>query len=382
MMMVSCTNKDKPLVLSWGRTPRLDSGVRVSQILGFPNISLISVSGPKWDPYRIRVRSNRVLRTWVPFRGAFLCLMGISRNYTLDEDTYPQFLREDGEAMDLISFIRTADPTKIRIGERQHDEDEPKLLDTTVGRTVPLLPEEKNDSAAGGQSASIQIVSKAAKIIAEDVVPLQPKHKKKRKTVVDVGEPSHPAKKLRDDHGTPGGPTVGGKSRSAVQHLFAEAVLNAKVRGEVIPTFPFVTSSVSATPERKEEDHTNSLAGANLRTIRASQRFVISSDSSHHSGANIAGAEVDPFARTSVPLITMTTTVTSTAGPATTAKENLVESSIFGDSSSSGADHTVNGFSGLTGSDFIVGGIRTIVSPDIDLQKYTCPNGVSPMVLA
>ncbi|GKF09254.1 hypothetical protein Tco_0043478, partial [Tanacetum coccineum] len=30
MMMISYTNNDKPLVLSWGRTPRLDSGVRVS----------------------------------------------------------------------------------------------------------------------------------------------------------------------------------------------------------------------------------------------------------------------------------------------------------------------------------------------------------------
>ncbi|GKD89176.1 hypothetical protein Tco_1364683, partial [Tanacetum coccineum] len=42
--------------------------------------------------------------------------------------------------MDLLSFIQTADPTKVRVGERQCAEDEPKLLDTTVGRVVPLLP--------------------------------------------------------------------------------------------------------------------------------------------------------------------------------------------------------------------------------------------------
>ncbi|GJW64819.1 hypothetical protein Tco_0116703 [Tanacetum coccineum] len=71
--------------------------------------------------------------------------------------------------------------------------------------------------------------------------------------------------------------------------------------------------------------------------------------------------------------MTMTTTVTSTANPATTAKENLVKSSIFGDGSSSGADHIVSGFSVLTGSDFIVGGIRTVVSPDTDLQKVYVP---------
>ncbi|GKG53093.1 hypothetical protein Tco_0552361, partial [Tanacetum coccineum] len=71
--------------------------------------------------------------------------------------------------------------------------------------------------------------------------------------VDDDGEPSHPAKKLRDDHGAPGGPTVGGKSQSAVQRLIVGVVLNAEVTGEVIPTLAFVTSSVSATPERKLE---------------------------------------------------------------------------------------------------------------------------------
>ncbi|GKF48645.1 hypothetical protein Tco_0141896, partial [Tanacetum coccineum] len=51
----------------------------------------------------------------------------------------------------------------------------------------------------------------------------------------------------------------------------------------------------------------------------------------------------------------------------------IVESSVFGDDSSSEADHTVGGFSGLTGSDFIVGGIRTLVSPDTDIQKVYVP---------
>ncbi|GJX32865.1 hypothetical protein Tco_0242720 [Tanacetum coccineum] len=97
------------------------------------------------------------------------------------------------------------------------------------------------------------------------------------------------------------------------------------------------------------------MVGANLRTIIAPPRFVISSDSSHHSGANIAEAEVDSFARPSVSLITMATTVTSAADPTTTTKERFVKPSIFGGGSSSGAEHTIGGFSDLTGSDFIVG---------------------------
>ncbi|GJV58792.1 hypothetical protein Tco_1464892, partial [Tanacetum coccineum] len=232
-------------------------------------------------------------------------------------------------------------------------------------------------SAGGGrdeQDIFIQPVITVVTTVVEDVIPLQPRRPKKRKTTVsDAGGSSHPPKKLREDHETLSGASIGGKSKSVVQQLLAGAVQNVVVRGEPIPTLPFVTSFVSATPEREEEDHTDSLAGANLRTVGAPQRFVISSDSSHHSGANITEAEADSFIRPSVPLMTMTTTVTSTVDPTTTAKEKLVESSVFGDGSSSGADHTVGGFSGLTGSDFIVGGIRTVVSPDTDIQKVYVP---------
>ncbi|GKA41029.1 hypothetical protein Tco_0733622 [Tanacetum coccineum] len=308
----------------------------------------------------------------------FLCLVGISRYYTLDENTYPEFLRDDDEEMDLFSFIQTADPTKVRVAERQRPKDEPKLLDATVGFIVPLLPVgparaeneldasvdrlfdeggsrtqvEQGDSTDGGGDGPdivIQPVITVVNIVAQDVIPLQPRRPKKRKTIVsDAGGPSYPPKNLKEDHRTLSGASVGG-----------EPILN----------FPFVTSSVSAMPEREEEDHTDSLVGANLRTIRAPQRFIISSDSSHHSGANIAEAEVDSLIRPSIPLMTMTTTVTSTVDPTTNAKEKLVESFVFGDGSSLGADHIVGGFSGLTGSNFIVGGIRTLVNPDADIQK-------------
>ncbi|GJZ93590.1 hypothetical protein Tco_0665655 [Tanacetum coccineum] len=229
-------------------------------------------------------------------------------------------------------IIQTADPIKVRIGERQRAEGEPKLLDTTVGRVVPLLP-----------------------------------------VVSDASEPSHPHKKLKEDHGTSTRLSVAGKSRSALQRLLVGAVLNPKVGIVALPTPPFITSSESVTPEREDGDQTDFMARANLQTITTPPKFVISSDSSHHSCANIAKAEVDSFARPSAPLMTMTTTVTSTVDPTTTAKEKFVEPSIFGGGSSSGAKHTVGGFSVLTGSDFIVGGIRTVVSPDTDLQKVYVP---------
>ncbi|GJS40779.1 hypothetical protein Tco_0565822 [Tanacetum coccineum] len=284
----------------------------------------------------------------------FLCLVGISQ-------------------IDLLFFIQTADPTKVRVGERQRAEDEPRLLNTTVGRIVPLLPiaparaeseldasvdklfdeggngnqAEQGNSASGGHGVGIQLVSGVAKAVVEDAAPVQLRRQRKRKTIVsDAGGPSHPLKKLRGDHGTLSGASIGGKSRSAVQRLLAGAVQNAEVRGEPIPTLPFVTSSVSATPK----------------------------NSSHHSGVNIAEAEVDSFARPSVLLMTVATIVTSTVDHATTVKEKFVLSFVFGgDSSGGGADHTVGGFSDLTGSDFFVGGIRIVIIPDTDLQKVYVP---------
>ncbi|GJT04185.1 hypothetical protein Tco_0838647 [Tanacetum coccineum] len=186
---------------------------------------------------------------------------------------------------------------------------------------------------------------------------------------VDAREPSHPPKKLREDYGYPSGPSIAGKSRSAVQRLFAGAVLNAEVRGEPILTLPFVTSSVSATPERKNENLADFVTGPNLRTISAPQRFVISLNSSHHSGANIAEAEVDSIVRSFTPIIA--TVMTATVDAVATAKETPVKPSLFGAGSSSagGTDLTPGGFSDVSGSDFLIGGIHIVVEPDFDLQK-------------
>ncbi|GKB37001.1 hypothetical protein Tco_0881943 [Tanacetum coccineum] len=236
--------------------------------------------------------------------------------------------------------------------------------------------EEQHDSTIGSQGIGAQIVSGATEIVTEDVVPLQPRQKKKWKAVVDdAGEPSHLAKKLRDDHGTLGGPIIRGKSRSAVQRLLAVAVLNAEVRGEPVPTLAFVTSFVSAMPEREDGDHIDSLVGANLRTIRALQSFFISSDSFHHSGTHIAETEVDSLIRSSAPTMIAATTVTATADVATVVKETVMKPSLFDTASSSagGTEPTPGCFSHLTGSDLLVGGIRTVVDPDSDLQKVYVP---------
>ncbi|GKF83023.1 hypothetical protein Tco_0244679, partial [Tanacetum coccineum] len=148
--------------------------------------------------------------------------------------------------MDIFAFIHTPDPTKVRIVEREQNEGEPLLLETTIGRIILLLliaPDrakseldasverlfdkggsgnqtKQGDSAGGGKDADIQPVIESTDTVVEDVAPVQPKCQRKRIfVIVDAGEVSHPPKKLREDHETPSGTSVGGKSRSALHRL-------------------------------------------------------------------------------------------------------------------------------------------------------------------
>nr|GEV03441.1 transposase (putative), gypsy type [Tanacetum cinerariifolium] len=72
------------------------------------------------------------------FLEPFLCLVGISRYHTLDEDSYPTFWADEDEEMDLFAFIRHAYPTKVKIGEREVREGEVSLLELTRKRVILL----------------------------------------------------------------------------------------------------------------------------------------------------------------------------------------------------------------------------------------------------
>ncbi|GJX96011.1 hypothetical protein Tco_0351809 [Tanacetum coccineum] len=108
--------------------------------------------------------------------------------------------------------------------------------------------------------------------------------------------------------------------------------------------------------------------------------FIISSDSSHHSGTNVTEAEVNSLVRSSVLIMTTVTTITSTVDSALVAKEKLVKPSMFCVSSSSAGetDPTIGGFSDLTGSDFLVGAICTVIDLDTDLQKIYMVDEFAP----
>ncbi|GKF18745.1 hypothetical protein Tco_0063663, partial [Tanacetum coccineum] len=100
--------------------------------------------------------------------------------------------------------------------------------------------------------------------------------------------------------------------------------------------------------------------------------------SSYHSGHTIAEAEVDSLVRSFVPIMTTVTTVTSTVDPALVAKEKFVEPSLFSidSSSASGANPYTGVFLDLTGSDFLFGGIRTMVNEFSPPKFFTSVHGM------
>nr|GEW78422.1 hypothetical protein [Tanacetum cinerariifolium] len=220
------------------------------------------------------------------------------------------------------------DPTKVKVKERKHAEEEAKLLDSTVGRVVTLLPvaparleneleasverlfdkggsADQVDSAAdGGQEVEIGIAMGVRIVAEENVVAEIPKRpRKKRQAAMDASGSSHPPKKLRGDYRSFSKAAIYGKSPSALRELLASSMLNVEVG---VVTLPIITSSVSATPEHESGVPADSIIGLNIRTIGASERFVVSLDSSRHSSTHASEAEGDSIIRSAVvpPVIT------------------------------------------------------------------------------
>nr|GEX64689.1 hypothetical protein [Tanacetum cinerariifolium] len=132
--------------------------------------------------------------------------------------------------MDLFAFIHHADPMKVWIGERQIEEEQVPLLEST--RVVLFL------------WLMVNIV------VDEDIqadIADKPKVQKKIRRSGDASGSNHPLKKLREDHRTS-------------SDVSATA------------TMPFVTSSVTLTPEREGGDNTDSISGPNLWTQRLAKR--------------------------------------------------------------------------------------------------------------
>nr|GEU83306.1 transposase (putative), gypsy type [Tanacetum cinerariifolium] len=235
-----------------------------------------------------------------PFRKypePFLCLVGMSCYYTLDEETYPRFFHNDGAGgcLSLCIIYHV-----VKIIKRERVEEEAKLMDSTIGRMIPLLPvaparaeseleasveklfdeggnaKQRDFAAGGGHDAEIELVTAVEDTAARNVtVERHKRPHKKRPGATDASASSHPPKKLRGDYGTSSEVVIGGKSPSAMKELLASGILSVEAGVSAMPTFPFVTSSVSAMPEREGDALLDSATGGNLRTIGTAVRSIV-----------------------------------------------------------------------------------------------------------
>ncbi|GKE97846.1 hypothetical protein Tco_0021197 [Tanacetum coccineum] len=194
--------------------------------------------------------------------------------------------------MDLNAFIRTADPRKVRIIERARAENERPIVTVAKHRTVTLLPtlvvrpsgelsasveREFIRDASVGDGGDQGVASVGGQDNAEPIVPIMdnvetetPRPKRTKKKRVTRGSErmpaaSHPPKRLRADYGTTGGSTTGGKSPSVLNRLLQDSWLMVEHGIPALPTLPFITSSVTASPLEEGGDHTDSVTGPFLR---------------------------------------------------------------------------------------------------------------------
>ncbi|GJV17465.1 hypothetical protein Tco_1362788, partial [Tanacetum coccineum] len=73
---------------------------------------------------------------------AFLCHMGISRNYFQRPEEVPTFIGDDGREMDLFSVVHLSKPKQVTEGVRPLRDGEEPLLERTAGRTMELVLEQ------------------------------------------------------------------------------------------------------------------------------------------------------------------------------------------------------------------------------------------------
>ncbi|GJU42474.1 hypothetical protein Tco_1195431 [Tanacetum coccineum] len=268
-VMIFCTIKSKPLALPWGRTPRLDSGVRPPDSIKnwadhffwvdsrvFPiSVPLYTGGVLEKDPApHLTARQEQAVQVLssnkAPFRRypeCFLALVGLSPYYPFGENTYPAFEGPDRTDMGLLDYIRTADPRKVQAVEVQKGEEQVTLFDSIKHCFVSLdAPAAAHQASGSGSGAGAEASAPSAEgnVVEENVIPegafldltdpecdvavvekdaqKQPE-KAKRKKLLKRSDPL-PAKRLRVDHPSLASGT-GGKTLASLRRTLPEGSL-------------------------------------------------------------------------------------------------------------------------------------------------------------
>nr|GEV29667.1 hypothetical protein [Tanacetum cinerariifolium] len=204
-------------------------------------------------------------------------------------------IRNSPPEIDLFAFITHAGPTKVRIEEREVDEERFCCFSDQTEQAEHVINVGGFDVMVDDEVQAI-VVDKPRRV------------RKKRKVANGASGSGLPPKKLREDHGTSSiSANTGGKSVATLQSLLEESTLPVKVGVAAAATMPFVTSSV--TPD--------SIFRTRPWTRHPAKRFVISLDSSHDINADATDDEVTFAIRSSMPpplLLTVVVATTITAG--------------------------------------------------------------------
>ncbi|GKE21989.1 hypothetical protein Tco_1433501 [Tanacetum coccineum] len=160
----------------------------------------------------------------------------MSRYYTFDENNYPQFLYDDGTEMDLLAFIHVADPTKVKVVEREYVKGEVKLLDSTIGHVVPLLPVAPAHAESKLEASVNQLFDKGGDADKGDSATGRGNDAE----IEPVTTSEDTATKLRGGHGASSGVATGGKSPFVVRELLANSLLNVEAGVKAVATLPFI----------------------------------------------------------------------------------------------------------------------------------------------
>ncbi|GJV03621.1 hypothetical protein Tco_1337190 [Tanacetum coccineum] len=138
-----------------------------------------------------------------------------------------------------------------------------------MGHVVPLagVNDQVNVNVQGARNDDVNVpllqltrVDDEAQAIIAD----KPKRLRKKRKVADgVSSSGLPPKKLREDHGVSrdAGDGTAEKSLDVLQGLLDRSTLATEIGATSAATVPFVTSSMTPTPEREGGGHGDSVTG-------------------------------------------------------------------------------------------------------------------------
>ncbi|GJY57712.1 hypothetical protein Tco_0457604 [Tanacetum coccineum] len=209
----------------------------------------------------------------------FLCLVGLSRSFD-DPIVHPTLLNSDESDMGLLDFVKSADPFKVKTGERTLAEGEVSLITKTTDVVV---------------AHSVQTICLVDHTIINELKGRV--GKKKRKVVYNA----LPVKRART-----GGvvisesvPTTVGKSPATLMRLKLQSGSQGNESGSAShPTKEFVSSSVTPTPERDIPEDSSSTQDMNVQMRRPPGRYVVVTSSFEHDDVN---TDVSPKVKSPLP---------------------------------------------------------------------------------